>query len=163
MECSREEEDVLARSTKKLKDHHDTSNTPAGEALNVGPFLGNSKEKLMGVIPGAFKQAFGLQGIMQEEEESNIDEEPAHEGWASVLFSREDKARMRAPWLFAIIVITYGRNVGFSFLSSRICSLWNPSGKLDYIDLGHDYFLIKFDCPQDLDKVLMGGPWFIGQ
>ena len=61
------------------------------------------------------------------------------------------------------IFIFCGRNVGFSFLSSRICSLWNPSGKLDCIDLGHDYFLIKFDCPQDLDKVLMGGPWFIGQ
>ena len=70
---------------------------------------------------------------------------------------------MRAVWSSAIIVETYGRNVGFSFLSSKIRNLWNPSGKLDYIDLGHDYFLIKFDCPQDLDKVFKGEPWFIGQ
>nr|POE48959.1 uncharacterized protein CFP56_49423 [Quercus suber] len=83
------------------------SNIPAGEALNVGPSLGNYNEKFMGVIPGAFEQSFGLQGIMQD--------------------------------------------------------LWNPSGKLDCIDLGHDYFLIKFDILQDLHKVLKGGPWFIGQ
>nr|POF22906.1 hypothetical protein CFP56_38193 [Quercus suber] len=88
---------MLARSMKKLKDHHDMSNTLAGEALNVGPSLGNYKEKLMGEILGAFEQAFGLQGIMQEKEESDIDEEPTHEGWASVLFSREDKPRMRVP------------------------------------------------------------------
>ena len=162
MERSREEEDMLARSTKKLKDHHDMSNTPAGEALNVGPSLGNNNEKLMGAIPAAFEQAFGLQGIMQEEENSDIDEEPIHEGWASISFFREDKARMRAPWSSAIIVKTYGRNFSFSFLSSRIRNLWNPFGKLDCIDLGHDYFLIKFDCQQDLDKVLKGGPWFIG-
>ena len=80
MEHSREEEDMLARSAKKLKDHHDMSNTLAGEAFNVGPSLGNYKEKLMGAILGAFEQAFGLQGIMQEEEESNIDDEPTHEG-----------------------------------------------------------------------------------
>ena len=56
------------------------SNTPAGEALNVGPSLGNNNEKLMGAIPAAFEQAFGLQGIMQEEEEFDIDEEPTYKG-----------------------------------------------------------------------------------
>ena len=100
---------------------------------------------------------------MQEEKESDIDEGPTHKGWTSASFSREDKARMRAPWSSAIIVKTCGRNIGFSFLSSRICNLWNPSGKLDCIDLGHDYFLIKFDCPQYSKKVLKGGPWLIGK
>ena len=84
---------------------------------------------------------------MQEGEESDLEEKPSHEGWVSVSFSKEDKARMRASWSSTIIVKTYGRNIGFSFLSSRICSLWNPSSELDCIDLGHDYFLIKFDCP----------------
>ena len=78
MERSQEEEDMLA--TKKLKDHHDMSNTPAREALNVGPSLGNSIKKLMGAILGAFEQAFGLQGIMREKEESDVDEETTHEG-----------------------------------------------------------------------------------
>ena len=66
-----------------------------------------------------------------------------------------------------MIVYYYCKNLWqkrwFFILSSRIHSLWNPSSKLDCIELGHDYFLIKFNCPQDLDKVLKGGPWFIGQ
>jgi len=111
----------------------------------------------MGVIPRAFEQAFGLQSIMQEEEESDVEDKIALEGWATVSFSKEDRVRMRAPWSFAIIVKTYGKNVGFSYLSSRIRNLWNPSSKLDCIDLGHDFFLIKFDYPNDLENVLKGG------
>ena len=34
---------------------------------------------------------------------------------------------------------------------------------MDCIDLGSDYFLIKFDLEEDVDRVLKGGPWFIGQ
>lgn len=41
--------------------------------------------------------------------------------------------------------------------------MWNPIGRMDCIDIGHDYYLIKFECQADLDNVLKGGPWFIGQ
>ena len=34
---------------------------------------------------------------------------------------------------------------------------------MDCIDLGLDYFLIKFDLKEDVDRVLKGGPWFVGQ
>ena len=116
----------------------------------------------MGVIPGAFEQAFELQRSMQEDELSDVEDETSPESWANVTFSKEEKVRMRAPWSAAIIVKTYSRNIGFSYLSSRIRSLWKPSGKLDCIDLGHDFFLVKFDCQNDLENVLKGGPWFIG-
>ena len=32
---------------------------------------------------------------------------------------------------------------------------------MNCINLGNDYFLIKFYCSDDYDKVLRGGPWFI--
>ena len=35
-------------------------------------------------------------------------------------------------------------------------------GKMDYIDVGHDYFLIRFELQADLELVLRGGPWFLG-
>jgi hypothetical protein len=35
-------------------------------------------------------------------------------------------------------------------------------GRMDCIDIGHDYFLIKFELQTDLDNVLKGGPWFVG-
>ena len=94
---------------------------------------------------------------------SDVEDETAPEGWANVTFSKEEKVRMRAPLSAAIIVKTYGTNIRFSYLSSRIRSFWKPFGKLDCIDLGHDFFLIKFDCLNDLENVLKGGPWFIGQ
>ena len=34
---------------------------------------------------------------------------------------------------------------------------------MDCIDLGFDYFLIKFELSEDVDNILKGGPWFIGQ
>ena len=33
---------------------------------------------------------------------------------------------------------------------------------MDYIDLGHDFFLIKLSLKEDHSKVLKGGPWLIG-
>lgn len=38
-----------------------------------------------------------------------------------------------------------------------------PSGRLDIVDLGYDYFLARFETKEDLDRVLREGPWFIGQ
>ena len=34
---------------------------------------------------------------------------------------------------------------------------------MDCIDLGFDYFLIKFELREDVDNILKGGPWFIGK
>ena len=41
--------------------------------------------------------------------------------------------------------------------------LWKPAGRVDCIDLGEDLFLIKFGLIEYYDKVLKGGPWFIGE
>nr|POF04409.1 hypothetical protein CFP56_32023 [Quercus suber] len=38
----------------------------------------------------------------------------------------------------------------------------SPTGKLDCIDLGNGLFLVRFDTKDDLDDMLMKGPWFIG-
>ena len=34
---------------------------------------------------------------------------------------------------------------------------------MECIDLGLDYYLVKFAIEEDVDRVLKGGPWFIGQ
>lgn len=38
-----------------------------------------------------------------------------------------------------------------------------PSGRLDLVDLGYDYFLVRFKTKEDLDQVLREGSWFIRQ
>ena len=57
----------------------------------------------------------------------------------------------------------YGRTVGFSFLHARLFSLWKPIGKIDYVDLGEEFFLVCFLVKEDCEAVLRNGPWFIGE
>ena len=35
--------------------------------------------------------------------------------------------------------------------------------KMDCVNLGRDFFLIRFSSTKDYDHVLCGGPWFIGE
>jgi len=37
------------------------------------------------------------------------------------------------------------------------------SARMDCVNLGKDYVLIKFSSADDYDKVLKGGPWFVGE
>ena len=69
--------------------------------------------------------------------------------------------RIRVPWSKALIVKVYGRMVGYNFLHAKILSLWNPVGRIDCIDLGKDFFIVRFLVKEDHDSMLKNGPWFI--
>ena len=45
----------------------------------------------------------------------------------------------------------------------KIRSLWKPQGDMQCIDLGSDFFLIRFKLGEDYWKVVNNGPWFINQ
>nr|POE91199.1 hypothetical protein CFP56_37804 [Quercus suber] len=72
------------------------------------------------------------------------------------------KVRIKAPWSKALIVKVYGKSVGFNYLTFKINALWKPIARMDCVNLGKDYFLIRFSNDEDYDKVLRGGPWFVG-
>ena len=156
---SDEEEDTLARSTKKFKDSHCVDRMMENAKGNNGE---SYKDKLVGAIPGAFEQAFGFDCSMQEDVESDNEEVSDQDGDIRIGFSKEEKMRMRAPWQKALIIKTFGRRMTFSFLVERIRKMWNPCGGMDCIDLGYDYYLVKFELMEDVDTILKGGPWFIG-
>ena len=118
---------------------------------------------MLGTIPGAFEQAFGFESAMQEDLELDREEENLREGCTKVCFSKEEKACMRSPWQHVLIIKPFGRKVGFLYLDSKIRSMWNLVGQMDCIDLGLDHFLVKFELAKDMDSILKGGPWFIGQ
>ena len=56
----------------------------------------------------------------------------------------------------------FGRSVGFNYLTFKINALWKLKVKMDCVNLGRDFFLIRFSYSEDFDFVLRGGPWFIG-
>ena len=165
-ERSSEEEDTLERSTKKFKEIHPMNevNTKRLRDDRFASYSANSyKDKLVGSIPGAYEQAFVFSTSMDEEDESDVDDDELCEGMAKLKVSREEKKRIRALWSQSIIVKAFGKSVGFVYMSSKIRTMWNPSGRMDCVDMGHDFFLIKFELQTNLDEVLKKGAWFVGQ
>ena len=154
---SNEEEDELGRSVKKFKE------SSGARQFTPPQTLVSYKDNLVGDIPGAYEQAFKLDNVWDDGEESNSEVEPLIEGMAKVKLSKETKACIRAPWSKALIVKVFGRTIGFSYLTFKVNALWKLAARMDCANLGKDYFLIKFYSSDDYNKVLRGGPRFIGE
>ncbi|GKV40168.1 hypothetical protein SLEP1_g47836 [Rubroshorea leprosula] len=81
----------------------------------------------------------------------------------TILISKEEKRRITSPWLNSIIIKAFGTDrAGYNFILPRIKAQWKPKAKMDCIDLGLDFFLIRFQDRDDLNKVLHRGPRFVG-
>ena len=102
------------------------------------------KEKLVGEIPGAFEQAFDFESNMEIKIKSDDEFTDLSLGEVAVKLSRKRKGKMHAPWANALIVKVFGKNVGYHFLHSKLLGMWKLIGKMDYMDLGQGFFLIKF-------------------
>ena len=116
------------------------------------------RDKLVGEIPGAYVQAFNYTEQMEADEDSDSETNDLRDGLIAVKFPRELKSSIRSPWSRALIVKVYGRSVGFSFLHGRLLSLWKPMGKIDCVDLGKEFFLVRFSTKEDCEVVLRNGP-----
>ena len=146
---SSEEEDELGHSVKKFKESN-------GVRQFVHPRIPvNYKNSLVGDIPGAYEQAFTYDKVWDDDEDFNTDIKPLLEGMAEVKLSKATKACIRTPWSKALIVKVFGRIVGFKNLNSKINAIWNPAAKMDCVNLGKDYFLIKFSSSEE-------GPGLLG-
>nr|POE70238.1 hypothetical protein CFP56_36502 [Quercus suber] len=108
-------------------------------------------------MPGAFEQAFSFRNCMNTEVESNDEFPELPIGEKVVKFSKSTKMRIRTPCTNALIVKVFGKTVGYHFLHSCITSMWKPAGRMDCVDLGNDFFLIKFQAKEDHARVLREG------
>ena len=152
---SPKEEDLIRRNTKKQK----------GDGSFLPPrTLRSYKDSLVNLE--GFWQDHTIQDSMHTEEtnevaldvEDNIDDDiPV------ILLSKAEKERIHAPWRSALIIKVFGKSVGFKYMDFKVRSLWKPLGDMQCIDLGSDYFLIRFKLEDDYWKVVNGGPWFINQ
>ena len=160
---SREEDDELQRSTKKVKENSRDRVSLEQHSPRLGGEGFSYKKKLIGDIPGAFEQAFNFENVMETEAEFDIeDEEVLLPGEVVVKLSSDKKAKIRAAWNNGLIVKVFGKTVGYHYLVSKLIGMWKPTGKMDCIALGQDFFLIRFTLNEDHSKVLRTGPWFVG-
>ena len=120
------------------------------------------KEKLVGEIPGAYATAFDFTDFLEMEADSDEDMDELREGLVAVKLTRETKIRIRKPWSNALIIKLYGRTVGFNVLQNKLNFLWKRAGRLDCVDLGENFYSVRFSLREDLEAVLKNGLWFIG-
>ena len=169
---SREKEEELECSNKKVKNVRHANFTASHESrshsqgCSKAPYIGDSssfKDKLLGEIPRAYNQTFAFDEKMEANIDFDEEVEELREGFAAVKLSKDVKHRIKAVWASSLIVKVYGRSVGFNYIQAKLNALWKPMGRLDVIDLGKKFFLTRFCCKEDQDKVLRNGPWFIGE
>nr|POE78689.1 hypothetical protein CFP56_66566 [Quercus suber] len=160
MECefsqadkSKEEETELHRSNKKAKDAKGASEFGSPPSY---------RDKLVGEIPGAFAQAFNLDSHEMDLSTPSVDMGELVNGMVDVNLTPDTRKAIRSRWNHALIVKVFGRSVGFHYLHSKVVSLWKPVGRLDCVDLGRDFFLMRFGLVEDYENVIKGGPWEIG-
>ncbi|OMO73228.1 hypothetical protein CCACVL1_17379 [Corchorus capsularis] len=138
-----EDSDLLKRSTKRLKDHTNTmevegtstirlpncSQIGMDAAVDHQPVHQTYRDKLVNQVDD-MQFSFTANSRFLDEE-SDVEEEDSEDGIPVILLSREEKRRIREPWLHSIIIKTYGKNVGYNFLFPKIKAQWNPKGRMD--------------------------------
>ncbi|KAH0647235.1 hypothetical protein KY290_033226 [Solanum tuberosum] len=75
--------------------------------------------------------------------------------------TEEEKQRIYKPWLYSIIIKVYGKKMSHLYLKKKLSVLWRVSEEIILIDLGYDYYIVKFYKEENLQKTLQQGPWFI--
>lgn len=66
-----------------------------------------------------------------------------------------------APWQDALVVKLLDKSLGYNFMKDRVTKLWRLSARFDIMDIGHDFYMVKFETEVDRTKVMEGGPWMI--
>lgn len=115
---SREEEDVLQQSTKKVKEsHRDLANHKLLHS-NFDAEGRSYRDRLVGMCLGAFEKAFDFENTMETEVVTDNEAEEDCPGEATVRLTSNKKSKIRAAWKDALIVKVFGKTVGFSYLTA---------------------------------------------
>ncbi|XP_021846032.1 uncharacterized protein [Spinacia oleracea] len=88
-------------------------------------------------------------------------DELSPEGGLAVKFDKLTLDRLRSPWRLTLMGKCLGIKVRSAYMESRVRAMWRIKGSLEVIDVGHDVFLFRFTQPDDFERALFGGPWFI--
>ncbi|XP_025692388.1 uncharacterized protein At4g02000-like [Arachis hypogaea] len=54
-----------------------------------------------------------------------------------------------------------GRRISLPVLTRRLEAMWEKQESIEVINIGNEFFIVKFFSQEDLDYALTGGPWKI--
>lgn len=52
-----------------------------------------------------------------------------------------------------------GKAVSFYLLWDRLKMIWKSFGGFEIVDIGHSFYMLKFDLEVDMTKMMEGGLW----
>lgn len=157
--------EIANRSTKKvrIRDGEDESD----EEMVLAQTLSRPrswKDRLLGI---------GLQGadtkegkrIYNDDEDLELPEadivRSTINGLPSIRFSEQINQLLIKDMARTVVIKLLGRNISYSVLYNKVCSLWKPSQGFRLVDVENGYFLAKLQSKEDVDKVLREGPWIV--
>lgn len=166
-----EESDILQRSNKKFKP--DENGVGKEVEMEVPSSQGVEGTGPSGKLRSYSQMAQGFDRAVNPLFESNgvadvSDDEENQEGYAedmncpTIYLSKEDKRRIRHPWMNAIIIKLFDRRMSYEVLVRKLKLKWNLKGQIALTDVGHAYYVVRFSSLEDYEFVLTQGPWLIG-
>ncbi|KAI9110662.1 hypothetical protein K1719_018528 [Acacia pycnantha] len=172
---SKEENDIIHRNAKKIKNVEDIQQ---GEEWPKLGFEG-IKQKISGTsfvekLKGTNQVDRMLEDTVNEgdlsddsisEDDDNepicvITEDPKR-NFPSFSFSGKMRKRLYRAWNQAVIVKLLGRNIGYKILLSILQKLWARKGVISLINVGNGFFVVKLSNKEDYNNALTGGPWML--
>ncbi|KAK6782534.1 hypothetical protein RDI58_020330 [Solanum bulbocastanum] len=78
-----------------------------------------------------------------------------------ICLTDEERKRIYQPWTYSITIKIFGKRINHQYLKRKLANLWRVSEDIELIDLGHDYYIVKFYKEESLQITLQHGPWFI--
>lgn len=118
------------------------------------------KEKL--TTNEGFGSYLGLDNpSMYELDDDIIDEDDKDKDCPNIFLIRDDKLKLRKPWIQSLIIKLWGKTVGYNYLLRKLKSMWNIKSHFDLIALENNYYLVRFTSAMEYAFAKQQVPWMI--
>lgn len=117
-----------------------------------------------GVFDEAWQEHIASLKAFFGETDANDDEQVVNDGGRCIpnlVFSQEQYERWCAPWRNSLIVKVLGRNLSLWSLQSKLQRIWRTKETYTVRDIDNGYFVVSFNCEEDLNYVYFEGPWLV--
>ncbi|KAJ1404587.1 Zinc finger, CCHC-type [Sesbania bispinosa] len=164
---STEEEDLVHRSAKKIKDNSSSVMDAEDISVKEAPKV-SYRDKVMEtdssfelqpeeIVRMVTEELFPDMDISNSNDHGDMEFNPN----PNVHVELEEYENWCSPWKYSLIVRLMGKRVGLRFMSMKLKHLWAKNGDVRVMDASEDFFLVKFSDEGDYKHALFEGPWLI--
>ncbi|XP_057755572.1 uncharacterized protein LOC130974734 [Arachis stenosperma] len=181
LRVSTEEEDLVQRSTKKVKTrdkmdlnqprddmeilHENTENAIVRSKATYKESLlkpsGPTMEDDMDLHEQTDEDSPNPEDRWYKDSDDHSDREKSFDPCPTIKVTQEEFEEWCKPWRASLIVKVLGKRLNLGFMEQRLKRDWVKKGTINVIDMDRDYFLVHFSNEDDYSHALTGGPWMV--